>query len=103
VYSGTDVGQAFWFGVVVGVAAAICLWVTLAVIAGVVAHRRGYPRVAGLAIGLLTGPLAIVAVALLPSRRDRQIGTSPMAGTPDVGDQDGKTRKRLGAPAPGVG
>ncbi len=66
----SHVAAGFWFGVVVGVAASVTfwLWVTLARAAGAVANRRGYPRLAGVAIGLLTGPLAIVAFALLPSR-----------------------------------
>ncbi len=70
-YSAADVGGAFWYGVVVGVAASVTfwLWVTLARAAGTVANRRGYPRVVGVAVGLLTGPLAIAAFALLPSRQ----------------------------------
>jgi hypothetical protein len=61
---------AFWWGVVIVVAAfaILELWVTLARAAGAVAKRRGYPRFAGVAVGILTGPLAIAAFALLPSR-----------------------------------
>ena len=70
-FSGATV---FWWGVVMVVAAfaILELWVTLARAAGTVAKRRGYPRVAGVAIGLLTGPLAIAAFALLPSRHGVQ-------------------------------
>lgn len=54
--------SGFWVGVAVGVAASVVLWlwVRLARAAGAIANRRGYPRLAGLAAGLLTGPLAIV-------------------------------------------
>jgi len=62
--------SGFWFGVAAGVGSSMIfwLWVTLARAAGAVANRRGYPRLAGVAAGILTGPLAIVAFALLPSR-----------------------------------
>ncbi len=60
-----------FIGIVVGVAGAaiLWLWVRLARASGALANRRGYPRLAGVAFGLLTGPLAIAAFALLPSRR----------------------------------
>jgi hypothetical protein len=60
----------FWWGVAIMVAAfaILELWVTLARAAGAVAKRRGYPRLVGVAVGLLTGPLAIAAFALLPTR-----------------------------------
>jgi hypothetical protein len=63
--------SGFWVGVVVGVAGSVILWlwVRLARTAGALANRRGYPRLAGVAFGLLTGPLAIATFALLPSRR----------------------------------
>ena len=63
--------SGFWVGVVVGAsgAAVLWLWVRLARAAGAIANRRGYPRFAGVAVGLLTGPLAIATFALLPSRR----------------------------------
>ncbi len=58
-------------GIVAGVAGAaiLWLWVRLARASGALANRRGYPRFAGVAAGLLTGPLAIATFALLPPRR----------------------------------
>jgi hypothetical protein len=65
------VAAGFWFGVLVAAVGAVIIfvWVGLALGAGRVANRRGYPRAAGLAVGVLTGPLAIAGFALLPSRR----------------------------------
>ncbi len=69
----------FWWGVVIVVVAfaILELWVTLARAAGTVAKRRGYPRFAGVAVGLVTGPLAIAAFALLPSRHRVQHSEQP--------------------------
>jgi hypothetical protein len=63
--------SGFWFGVVLAASAAaiICLWIGLALGAARVAKRRGYPRAAGLAGGVLTGPVAILGFAVLPARR----------------------------------
>jgi hypothetical protein len=63
--------SGFWFGVLVAASgsAIIVLWVGLALGAGRIAKRRGYPRAAGLGAGALTGPLAVIGFALLPSRR----------------------------------
>ena len=65
------VALAFFAGIVVGTMAivALWLWVRLARIAGALARRRGYPRFVGIALGLLSGPLAVAAFALVPSRR----------------------------------
>ncbi len=69
-YSQAPGATIFWWGVAIVVAAnaILWLWVTLARATGAVAKRRGYPRFAGVAIGLLTGPLALAAFALLPTR-----------------------------------
>jgi hypothetical protein len=62
--------SGFLFGVAVGVRSSMIfwLWVRLARAAGAVANRRGYPRLVGVVAGILTGPLALAACALLPSR-----------------------------------
>jgi hypothetical protein len=62
--------SGFVYGVVVGVAGTVIvwLWVRLALASGAIARRRGYPRFAGFAAGLLTGPIALVILAVLPSR-----------------------------------
>ncbi len=67
----------FIAGTAVGLATAVILWlwVRLARATGAVANRRGYPRLAGVAAALLTGPLAIATFALLPQRRGVQHGT----------------------------
>jgi hypothetical protein len=66
----------FWYGFVAGVAASavLWLWLTLARAAGALATRRGYPRIAGLALGLVAGPVAIATFALLPTRRHGDAG-----------------------------
>ncbi|MDQ1382284.1 MAG: hypothetical protein QOG65_1558 [Actinomycetota bacterium] len=66
----SDVAAVFWYGVAAGVAGCVALWVwtRMARLAGLLARRRGYPRLAGIVAGLLTGPLAIATFAILPSR-----------------------------------
>jgi hypothetical protein len=62
----------FLAGIVVAVAGAaiLSLWVKVARATGRFASRRGYPRFAGVAAGLLAGPLAMIVFALLPSKAE---------------------------------
>jgi hypothetical protein len=45
-------------------------WVTLGLIGGRIAAHRGYPPLLGMAVGIILGPLGLVASLLIPRRRD---------------------------------